>query len=441
MDTNDIFINSNNYFEKYKSILLEKFASYYGEQYRNIIFERISSTYIDFSSSPIEDFNYSFSHQDTIGEDLLNMIERKFNIYKELSVKTKDILIQRFIDFLLREIKIKNSNNIIEHINIFTNMFSCNVFNKSYIDAFTTNSTDLLNTYQTPSSIKDNIILKQKMFNRINLQYNFGLNEPSTFIADKITEVRDKILKEYEYLIAQKCEYGQNILMGIKNFHNIKLSPDELSYITFIPNAYHGNIGHANNDSMEWYSFIRIPLTLLFNNRVRSIDVSVIHEFIHCIESFGWYVGIESHVNGENKISNEIRTQKLALEITEELHEEGIFIFDDPKNYRLGGQSTYEWLFPISLDFFNKYEEIFKDCAIRNDRTLLVNNFGLSWKIYSHYLEEIYNKFMEYNCNVENTTINFNVDNTYSNLIDDMESHYNNISNLQKPKIYTYYKK
>ncbi len=434
MNANNIFIDTDNYFQNYKPIILEKFISYYGVEYRDLITSRINSSLIDFSSSPIDDFRYITFNREYIDETIRYMIEERYFSYIKLSDDIRNTLTKKFIDFLLKLIQVKNIDSIEKNLDLFAKLFTCCEFNNSSIDSFTYSSDKLLHNPETPKNIKDRINFNRDRFKRNNTEFTFGLSEPSCVLADRIIEERNEILEEYKVSISQVSDYGKKILQKIKNFHNIDLDSKELAAITFVPNSYCGNIGHMRNNEIKWYNYVRVPLTLLLNCGVTSIDTNIIHELIHCIETSGWYVGIESHINGENRISNEIRTQKLALKITEELHKEGIFIFDDPNNYQLSGQSTYEWLFPISLDFFNNFEEIFKDCAIRNDRTLLVNLFGQSWNIYSRYLEEVHNKFIVYNSNVKNSVINIIVDNTYSNLITDMEINYNNLKQTPKQK-------
>jgi len=434
MNVNNFFVNTNDYFESFKKVLFEKFISYYGEQYRNIIIDRINSCYIDFSSSPIEDYNYAFFNCNTslIDKEIIELIRKRYLTYKKISDDIKEVLNQKYLDFLLNEIKVGNYDNIHKNIDCFLNMFTLGEFGKIYIDGFTIDSNNILNNLETPTKIKKSIFSNRKNFNNDNTEFAFGLKKPSYFLAYKTIEFRKKIHEEYEMLLAQKSEFGQNILEKTENLHHIELSADTLAYITFAPTACCNNIIVSETDEeIEWYSCIRVPLTLLLNRGISALDTNIIHELIHCIETLYPFVGIELY--SENTIANEIRTQKLAMEITEELHKEGVYIFNNPQYKQLYRESAYERLFPISFDFFNKYEDIFKDCAIRNDRLLLIASFGKSWPIYSKYLDDIFNKSID-------TPINIEFDNTYCDLISDMEHFYNSKDCSHKRKVYTYKK-
>ena len=121
------------------------------------------------------------------------------------------------------------------------------------------------------------------------------------------------------------------------------------------------------------------------------------HEVIHKIETDKNYVGISIHDDrNTNNIINEIRTQYLALKFTKQLHEEGIFIYDNPDDYNIEKECAYEVLFPLTQNFIDEYEDIISDCAINNTPNKLYEYFGEDWKEFSEQIDYIYYEHMKY---------------------------------------------
>ena len=208
---------------------------------------------------------------------------------------------------------------------------------------------------------------------------------------------------------------------AIKSEFNLELQPEILSIISFIENAYAGNIIVENDNNISFYSYIRIPLIHLINIGVKGLDVNIIHELIHKIETDKNRVGI-SILNDENTndIINEIRTQKLAIHITRKLHEQGIFIYDNPNDYKIEGESTYEWMFPLSESLLEEFEDIFSSCAINNDLEKLNDYFGSSWVTYSEHINNVYNTNM-YLYSRFGKNPNIQLDESVTSMITDME--------------------
>lgn len=85
-----------------------------------------------------------------------------------------------------------------------------------------------------------------------------------------------------------------------------------------------------------------------------------IHELVHAIEK-----------RNSPNIINEVVTQKAAINITRRLHDNGIFLFDNPIDYQIEGTTKYEALFPIIEPILTNYFYILKDAHINGSFNLL----------------------------------------------------------------------
>lgn len=103
-----------------------------------------------------------------------------------------------------------------------------------------------------------------------------------------------------------------------------------------------------------------------------------------------------------NSAFNEIRVQKLAINITQQLHDMNVYIYDEPNDFKLCGESGYEYFFPLVGDFIEKYELILSRCAIDNDFDSLIDVFGPSFIDFYNKLNDIFYDFIQYFLNTGN---------------------------------------
>ena len=158
-------------------------------------------------------------------------------------------------------------------------------------------------------------------------------------------------------------------------------------------------------------------------------DEIIIHELIHVVESDG-VTGITDD-DENNVIANEILTEMIAKRLTQELHNEGVFIINkcrSVENKKVG--CYYEYMFPLVLDFFTKYESVFKKCKIENDLKTMEDFFGDVWKTFSKRLDEIYYLMLEQWR--KNNAGAIECDKECGKMIDAMEMHYNNKNNKKQ---------
>ena len=81
--------NISENFNKYKNNIISLLVDYYGQEYYDLINERINSTYIDFSSTPVEDYKYAMEHNNEISSFDKIIIRLRYKLYTDLEKKSR----------------------------------------------------------------------------------------------------------------------------------------------------------------------------------------------------------------------------------------------------------------------------------------------------------------------------------------------------------------
>lgn len=387
--------NISENFNKHKNIIIGLLVDYYGQEYYDLINKRINSTYFDFSSTPVEDYKYVMVHDNEISSFDKIIIKLRYKLYRSLEKKSRKNNFDLLTKYVSNNLLITDLNRIKSKEELFWSLFSDENFNSGLIDSFSSKSTDLLNDNSVATCIKESINNDREKFKEISKNLEIDISNLTSDFVDEFIEYRKELQENHKNYIAKNSQFGKKMFKVIKSEFNLELQLEILSIISFIENAYSGIITVGNDNNKSFYNYIRIPLIHLINIGVKGLDVNIIHELIHKIETDKDRVGI-SILNDENTndIINEIRTQKLAIHITRKLHEQGIFIYDNPDDYKIEGESTYEWMFPLTESFLEEFEEIFSSCAINNDIDKLNDYFGSSWSTYSEHINNEYNTNM-----------------------------------------------
>lgn len=411
--------NISENFNKYKNIIISLFADYYGQEYYDLINKRINSTYIDFSSTPVEDYKYAMRHGNKVSYFDKEIIKLRYKLYRNLEKESRKNNFALLTKYISDNLLITDLSKI--KMKILLLLLSDENFNSGLIDSFSSKSTDLLNNNSVTTCIKESIINDREMFKKISKKLGIDISKLTSDSVDKIIEYRKELQGNHKNYIAKNSQFGEKMFETIKNEFNLELQPEALSTICFIENSYAGNIIVKNDNNTSFYNFIRIPLIHLINIGVKGLDVNLIHELIHKIETDKDCVGISiKNDENTNMIINEIRTQKLAIHITKQLHKRGIFIYDNPSDYKIEGEATYEWMFPLSENFLEEFEDIFSSCAINNDIDKLNDYFGDSWVTYSKYINDVYNTNI-YLFSRFGKIPNFQLDESVTSIINDMK--------------------
>lgn len=240
---------------------------------------------------------------------------------------------------------------------------------------------------------------------------------------------REERIIETKLYIMENSDYGNKIYNELKiKCENNEIYYDQMESMCFEKIPYAFLTYYPEKEKI--YHFIKYPIVSLYNEGIRGLDISLIHELIHKIE---WNIRLMCGLNlhdekNTNKIVNEIRTQKLAIKITHKLHNAKVFIYDNPNDYKIEGESDYERMFPLVSDFFEEYESFFKECAINNAIDKLEEKFGESWHDFSSYINYIFDlmeQSFKLNKNPIKNFIDKNMIETSLNLIQSMKEYSN----------------
>ncbi len=364
----------------YKDIILEELIKYYGIEYTNKIIKRYNKTFFILDSDPINTFKYILNNkQDFKAIDILKYY-KTYILYKNLFINNSNkhmLWVEKYINTYLTDKKINIKKEEIQEL--FLN----------YIDAFSTQNENLLSN--SPKIVKDNILKRRNYVIKKMKELNINIKLDNKTIDNLIEFIFDS--KDYHrIIISKKSELGKYIKDNLKD-----LSDYSVKNIVFgSDTAFNLVIFYDEFDNTKFYKVLKFPIIEQINKNCNCLDVILIHEIIHCIETneLGNCVGLDN--NTANKVFNEIRTQKLAIEIANILHKKDIFIFDNKNNYNDKFTASYEYFKDISYSFINNHEDIIKYCAINNDLNLLYDFFGNNFKIYSKYLDQLYENIKSY---------------------------------------------
>ena len=414
-------INIEDNFNKSRNSIIDIFINYYGPEYSDIIKKRLDNIFLDFSSTPEEEYKYLIENGNQINDLSKLLINLRYKNFKRIQNESKQLIMKPLI-YSIQCLLMSELEKIDIESEKFLLLFMDKNLNGGCIDAFSSKSIALLNKYDAVDSLKESILNDQNEFRKNMEILGINFENLNTENVDNFIEYRKKLQTIYKKNIVKKSKYGKNMYKEIRKKFGVELTPEELSFIALTENACAGYIYAGSKNNVTYHQIIKIPLLHLINIDVKGLDVNIIHELIHKIETNGDYVGISIHdENRTNNIINEIRTQNLAIKITKQLHKIGIFIYDNPDDYNVEGECTYEALFPLTQNFINEYEEIFSSCAINNTPNELFEYFGEDWKEFSEQIDYIYYEHMKYFLGTNNIPY-INSNDKITKLINNMNS-------------------
>ena len=388
---NILHISDN--FYKYKDVLTRLFIDYYGEEYADIIKNRIDLLCYDFSSIPNEEYKFVQNNKnqfDVISKLLTTLNYKDFSIAQKRFQKVHNNIFMKYIQSKWSIESIDENGELLPPSPLF--LFTDASYEKGYIDYFSSKFIQLLNDPSIPEEHKDYVRGEQETVGEILQSYGIHIEDISSVDVDELIEYRNRIKDSYQKCLVEKTLFGKKIDKIFRKVMGFQLPSENLSSIALSNKSFAGYIRVDEDDDSTYYQFIKIPLLHLMNHNLKTLDVNLIHELIHKIETYDNYVGIAYHRDevAVNVIANEIRTQILAINFAKQLHKLGFFIFDNPDDYKYENESAYESLFPLTKDFFDKYEEVFSYCAMNHSPQQLVEYFGESFSDFSSLLDEIY---------------------------------------------------
>lgn len=215
---------------------------------------------------------------------------------------------------------------------------------------------------------------------------------PDKDTVAKICEIKEKLFeakeKELLYRTSNYLECKDKLSkLNLALSHGFNINLVREGVICAVPN-FVKNVDEEDRS----LSVIHLPILRLLKEYK---DVNVIHEILHIVEyskkniseekillKTGFEI-LEDEIpksgvipSDNDEVSDEMREyeifsenihQSIAIEVTEKLHEKGIYLFDDPKIAKTRGATSYEQMNPITMGFIKVFSQEIKDARINED--------------------------------------------------------------------------
>lgn len=339
-----------------------------------------------------------------------NYIEESKKLKKEIDKKYMNKLVLEFKEnFPKEELDLYFKTGFLK--GKMYNYLGSNIHMTPLISAFNKESEEILNDIHSKKWKKDMIkkdridffkkmglFLDGNYHDYMNCQKAISLIPPKDLIEDILDakeECELKIYQEYyeslkEYKINKERLNKENLLLD--DGYNINTFLYSDTYVT--PNI------KKINDKYIVHSMVNIN----FDYPNEYLDKYIIHELNHAYEanligsnvSSGWDIFYDENgkLNRKYKYFNEIINDLIADDITNMLHQKGIYMFYPKNKAKVNGGTNYESFKFLVKDFYNIFKEdiiksrrgnfnhILNKCGKENFDKLndLINLFNDTWK-------------------------------------------------------------
>lgn len=338
-------------------------------------------------------------------EDLYKSVDRYDNIKKQINAKYSI----RFLSSVFHLLTDKDVCTITEYSSkgdlagfsrLFYNLDCYNTIFKSLqygssIEAFSSKSDLALASVETSDFVKNSIIDNRMDYFRLmklnddNKSYEelmHSLEEkdiPNSKLIDELIENREKYQKMANDEYFRMSSNYDNIE---KQFNDMNLvyasdiTPDDLSsgcqYTS--PNVRKDNFEVVG---VVYYS----PL----KTSEGYADVQFIHEVNHVLElnlleiknneplyKTGFCLYDSNNELSNRELFSETINQDIAMGVTKMMHDDGFYIFDDPKYAKIKGSTEYEHNNVIAGEFYNAFRQEIIDSRVSHDLSGLMSAIG-----------------------------------------------------------------
>lgn len=383
------FDNFENRISEVKSILVDLLSGVYGQCYREHIKEKLDGVSFVYRTSP--DFE-SFVVKRCPGyftKEERDDVRLKYGEYNRVDFKTRLSLYDSMIQYI--KINFKELNLSDEAIDKMLYLFMGKGIDESYVDAFSSRSIGVLLDESVCDSVKETILKDQDWF--VMEMEEYGLTKRNMYALtkkiDALIKYREMLKEGYQLELLENTECGKNIITAIENNIGEKVDHRVLGDFLFKTDLCALSWGRKENGKIKTGCVIKVPLVYMRSMTKDFADETLIHELIHAVESNG-SVGLVDD-KGNNVTINELWTQMLAKQVSNKLHQMGVYIFNDSQDKSIDEEiCNYEYMFPLVEDFFSKYKDIISKCAIENKGNELKKYFGKSWCSFSKRLDEMF---------------------------------------------------
>ncbi len=411
-----IFTPSDNDFEIYKCVQALKtygieieesqFNEWVVSQEAQSILEKIKKEieYIQTLDQEYEEFNKQFkSTYELIDKEaelktkLLEKYEIKFlnSIKKYLTPHDKE---------LLEEFNQKEQSDWLDKYNLFKaldifKIIDSSLYSVGIIESFSQKSEDMLKDPNTSSYKRETIIEDRIQYFKLIGIYDEKM-PPEEFIESEIAKQNEPDKAFIEDIINSKKQHldeiNEELLLATSTYEENKRFIDSLMLIEetdFTPKKIENKLIAIMPNAKQTENGPQLIPLLIFSpgaNIYGYKDVNFIHEINHTIETkligknkkgnLVYKTGFEYITNDEEerpyeKFSENIN-QLIAMEITTMMHNDGVYIFDNPKSSKIQGGTSYEYFNSFTLDFYTTFKEIIKESRKSNNLEVLYETVG-----------------------------------------------------------------
>lgn len=338
-----------------------------------------------------------------------NYIENANIIRKKLSKKYMDKLVIKFKSiFPKEEVELYFKTGHVK--GKMYNYLSSNIYITPLINAFTSESTQILNNnffkkWEKEKIKKDRIEFFKKMgLDLGNNYYDYINSKEALFLTPSKVLIEDILDTKEEYELKMYQEYYESL--EEYKINKAKISEEQLllddgyNVSTFLYSDTYTtpNIKKINNDYV-----IHSIVNINFDYPNEHLDKYIIHELNHAYEAYltndspfsifsGWDE-LSSNSNRKYRYFNEIINDLIANEITEKLHQKDIYMFYPKDEAQVTGGTGYDSLRFLVEKFYETFKEdilksrkgdfnhILNKCGKENFEELndLINLFKKTW--------------------------------------------------------------
>jgi len=371
-------------FQEYvSSNLLSIYRHDYGYGSMELIESRIRNTTYLFDSNPIATYNY-----------LSNI--NGFNI--------PSIVIEEYEDFL----KVQQMAKFLAYESYYSLL--CNFFGVKYGElkkllkldykSFNFQSMRVLNDKKAKQEEKEKVLRRQDSY--LEMCSDLGINPLTDSIYISILENCERQTQEEEFkYILKNSKWGKRILNKIREKFPGVLVENVMDILEGESTATTTTLfsGTGANHKLVYFPLIE-------REKTKALDIVILHELRHVIESGTSANGLYAHAGNKYKLINEIRTEKNALSDLDVLRGKPLWSQEEPpSNY----YNIYQVLFPYTLDFFEEFRDTLNSLAIYNSISTFETIFGeKNLAIFEKYLEIVRDMLDTHGINYEDSRMKKN---------------------------------
>ena len=269
------------------------------------------------------------------------------------------------------------------------------------IDAFSTISNDKLKDPDSREYIKNSIINDRIKYYKLIEVYDEKI-PPEQFLMGDIAIKNTPSQEFMDEIISKKQMFSdfsdEEIIRATSTYEDNKKRINELNLLDnpdFTPTMIKEGIHCMSPSAKIVNGEIQSVALLLFSFEdclPNYVDTFFIHEINHAIElsllNSNEKDGSLNHKCGFevlNSKSDETRkyesfseniNQMIAIEITEAMHRDGKYLFDDPRNAKTRGGSSYEDQSIFTSKFFEKFKKVIMKSRVENNLESLFSVIG-----------------------------------------------------------------